>query len=208
MCWNGYVATRWWLASFPNRITDSVEFRLKAHYSPQSNRMAQGENQVFAIDAGQDGEQKSSRITMVDQGNYPIDEKRKANEAIEKLPAGQQDAAWAKFFVLPESRNEIQTIPTFEVDADSLVTSPAKNKGPSHAGEANFDKGPRTVSVYLVGYCVLSIADTVVYPPPLDSDNHTSVAFNLHNGIRGIRFPTDHARSDGKVCATDLQRAG
>jgi hypothetical protein len=56
------------------------------------------ENQIFAIDAGQEGEEKFSRITMVDQGNYPIEEKRKANEAIEKLPADQQDGAWAKFF--------------------------------------------------------------------------------------------------------------
>jgi hypothetical protein len=61
------------------------------------------ENQVFAVDAGQEGEEKFSRITMVDQGNYPIEEKRKANEAIEKLSADQQDAAWAKFFAAHRS---------------------------------------------------------------------------------------------------------
>jgi hypothetical protein len=61
------------------------------------------ENQIFAIDAGQEGEAKFSRITMVDQGNYPIEEKRKANEAIEKLPVDQQDAAWAKFFATHRS---------------------------------------------------------------------------------------------------------
>jgi len=61
------------------------------------------ENQIFAIDAGQEGEEKFSRITMVDQGNYPIEEKRKANEAIGKLPADQQDAAWAKFFAAHRS---------------------------------------------------------------------------------------------------------
>src|ERR1700730_4313594 len=94
---------------------------------------------------------------------------------------------------------QTQTLPTL------LVAS--KNEGPSHAGEANFDKGPRTVCVCLVDYCIRGVADTVVYPPPLDSDTHTSVALNLHNGIRGIRFPTDQARSDGKVCATDLQRS-
>src|SRR5258707_15347233 len=33
------------------------------------------ENQVFAIDAGQDGKDKFSRITMVDQGTYAIAEK-------------------------------------------------------------------------------------------------------------------------------------
>ena len=61
------------------------------------------ENQISAIDAGQEGEEKFSRITMMDQGNYPIEEKRKANEAIEKLPADQQDAAWANFFATHRS---------------------------------------------------------------------------------------------------------
>src|SRR5579871_5966713 len=61
------------------------------------------ENQIFAIDAGQEGEEKFSRITMLDQGNYPIEEKRKANEAIEKLPVEQQDAAWTKFFATHRS---------------------------------------------------------------------------------------------------------
>jgi hypothetical protein len=56
------------------------------------------ENQVFAIDAGQEGPDKFSRITMIDQGNYPIEEKRKANADISKLPAGEQDAAWGRFF--------------------------------------------------------------------------------------------------------------
>jgi len=61
------------------------------------------ENQVFAIDAGQEGKDRFSRITMVDQGTYAIDEKRKANEAIEKLPSNEQDAAWEKFFATHRS---------------------------------------------------------------------------------------------------------
>ena len=56
------------------------------------------ENQVFAIDAGQEGKDKFSQITMTDQGDFPIEEKRRANEEIEKLPANEQDAAWDKFF--------------------------------------------------------------------------------------------------------------
>jgi hypothetical protein len=56
------------------------------------------ENQVFAIDAGQEGKEKFARITMVDQGDFPIEEKRHANEEIDKLPVNQQDAAWDKFF--------------------------------------------------------------------------------------------------------------
>ena len=56
------------------------------------------ENQVFAIDAGQEGKDKFSQITMTDQGDFPIEEKRIANEQIERLPANEQDAAWDKFF--------------------------------------------------------------------------------------------------------------
>ena len=61
------------------------------------------ENQIFAIDAGQEGKDKFSDISIVDQGNYPIEEKRKANEAIEKLPENHQDAAWEKFFATHRS---------------------------------------------------------------------------------------------------------
>jgi hypothetical protein len=56
------------------------------------------ENQIFAIDAGQEGKDKFSRITMADQGDFPIEEKRKANEQIDRLPRNEQDAAWNKFF--------------------------------------------------------------------------------------------------------------
>ena len=61
------------------------------------------ENQVFAIDAGQEGNDKFSRITIADQGNYAIAEKRKANQAIDKLPPNEQDAAWEKFFATHRS---------------------------------------------------------------------------------------------------------
>jgi hypothetical protein len=56
------------------------------------------ENQIFAIDAGQEGKARFSRITIADQGDFPIEEKRKANDEIQKLPAGEQSAAWSKFF--------------------------------------------------------------------------------------------------------------
>ncbi len=56
------------------------------------------ENTVFAIDAGQEGKEKFSRIIMEDQGDYPIEEKRAANDRIAKLPADKQDAAWGDFF--------------------------------------------------------------------------------------------------------------
>ena len=56
------------------------------------------ENQIFALDAGQDGKEKFSRITIADQGDYPVEEKRKAEERIGKLPEAKQDDAWAEFF--------------------------------------------------------------------------------------------------------------
>ena len=56
------------------------------------------ENQIFALDAGQDGKDKFSRITITDQGDYPVDEKRKAEDRIGKLPDDKQDAAWGEFF--------------------------------------------------------------------------------------------------------------
>jgi len=61
------------------------------------------ENQIFAIDAGQEGKDKFSRISVDDQGRYPIEEKRKANEAIEKLPPSERDAAWDRFFASHKS---------------------------------------------------------------------------------------------------------
>ena len=56
------------------------------------------ENQIFALDVGQEGNEKFSRITIADQGDYAIEEKRKAAARIEKLPEDQRDAAWKAFF--------------------------------------------------------------------------------------------------------------
>lgn len=55
-------------------------------------------NQVFAIDAGQEGPDKFSRLAIIDQGDYPASERREAFDRIMKLPAQQQDAAWKEFF--------------------------------------------------------------------------------------------------------------
>jgi hypothetical protein len=56
------------------------------------------ENQILAIDAGQEGKDKFSRIAMVDQGDFPVEEQRKAHEEIERLPAEKQNAAWNTYF--------------------------------------------------------------------------------------------------------------
>jgi hypothetical protein len=56
------------------------------------------ENQVFALDAGQEGKDKFSRITIADQGDFPIEEKRQAEARIGGLPADKQDEAWGEFF--------------------------------------------------------------------------------------------------------------
>ena len=56
------------------------------------------ENQIFALDAGQEGKDKYSRITITDQGDYPVEEKRKAEDRIGKLPEDKQGDAWTEFF--------------------------------------------------------------------------------------------------------------
>lgn len=56
------------------------------------------QNQIFAMDAGREGEERFSRITIADQGNYPITEGREAFARINRLPAEQQDVAWRDFF--------------------------------------------------------------------------------------------------------------
>jgi hypothetical protein len=56
------------------------------------------ENQIFALDAGQEGKDRFSRITIADQGDYPVEEKRKAEDQIGRLPVDKQDTAWEAFF--------------------------------------------------------------------------------------------------------------
>jgi hypothetical protein len=45
-----------------------------------------------------EGKDKFSRITIFDQGDFPIGEKRKVADRIDALPADKQDAAWSEFF--------------------------------------------------------------------------------------------------------------
>jgi hypothetical protein len=66
------------------------------------------ENQIFAIDAGQEGNDKFSYITIADQGDFSIEEKRKANEEIDKLPPDKQDPAWDRFFA--SHRHDVQRL--------------------------------------------------------------------------------------------------
>ena len=56
------------------------------------------ENQILAIDAGQQGKEKFSRMSFVDQGDFPVDEKRREQERIEQLPVGERQKAWDQFF--------------------------------------------------------------------------------------------------------------
>lgn len=55
-------------------------------------------NQIFAVNSGREGDQKFSDITILDQGDYPVSEKREAFQRIMKLPQDQQEAEWRKFF--------------------------------------------------------------------------------------------------------------
>ena len=66
------------------------------------------DNQIFALDAGQEGKDKFSRITISDQGDYPVDEKRKARQTIDALPPDKQDDAWGQFF--STHRHDVQRL--------------------------------------------------------------------------------------------------
>jgi len=56
------------------------------------------ENQIFALDAGREGNDRFSQITIADQGEYPVKDKRDAYARIMTLPAAEQDAAWSQYF--------------------------------------------------------------------------------------------------------------
>lgn len=56
------------------------------------------ENQIFAVDAGREGNDRFSRITISDQGDYAVSEKRQAWQRIMRLPPDKQDAAWSDYF--------------------------------------------------------------------------------------------------------------
>ena len=94
-----------------------------AHQNPDGSIESHGhlsldqyeENQVFAVDAGREGDDRFSRIAIIDQGKYPIQEKRDAFQRIMKLPPERQDAAWKEFF---------NTHPS---DAERLILGRARN---------------------------------------------------------------------------------
>lgn len=56
------------------------------------------QDQVFAVDAGQDGADKFSAMRISERGDYPIQEAVEAKERIEKLPEAERKAEWEKFF--------------------------------------------------------------------------------------------------------------
>jgi hypothetical protein len=56
------------------------------------------QDQVFAIDAGQDDQDKFSALRISDRGEYSIQEALDANARISKLPKEQQDAERKKFY--------------------------------------------------------------------------------------------------------------
>ena len=55
------------------------------------------QDQVFSIDAGEDGGKHYSAISMSDRGDYPITEALEAAQRIKQLPEAQRAAEWKKF---------------------------------------------------------------------------------------------------------------
>jgi hypothetical protein len=88
------------------------------------------------------------------------------------------------------------------------VASFAKNQSFSQAGEANFKQVKRTISVLLKNHCIFRVPNSPFHPPCVDNDTRTFVTFERHDGIRNVRFPTDHAITNGQVPGVDLEIAG
>jgi len=55
------------------------------------------QDQVFSIDAGQDGGDRTSELRMIDQPDHPISQDLEAMARIAKLPQNEQAAALAKY---------------------------------------------------------------------------------------------------------------
>lgn len=55
------------------------------------------QDQIFTVNAGHEGKEKFSLLTMGDRGDYSILEALEANERISKLPEEQRKAEWKKF---------------------------------------------------------------------------------------------------------------
>jgi hypothetical protein len=66
------------------------------------------QDQVFAIDAGQEDHDKFSALRISERGDYSIQEALDAKMRIAKLPQDQHDAEWQKFFAThPGDANRI-----------------------------------------------------------------------------------------------------
>lgn len=55
------------------------------------------QDQIFTVDAGRDGSEKYSELTMQDRGDYSILDAIEAEQRISKLPSDQQEPAWKEF---------------------------------------------------------------------------------------------------------------
>jgi hypothetical protein len=55
------------------------------------------QDQIFTVDAGRDGGEKYSVLTMGERGDYSILDALQASERISKLPEEQRKAEWKKF---------------------------------------------------------------------------------------------------------------
>ncbi len=55
------------------------------------------QDQVFSIDADEDGSQRSSELRIIDQPDHPLTQDLAEAERIGKLPKDQQEAEWKKY---------------------------------------------------------------------------------------------------------------
>ena len=63
------------------------------------------QDQVFSVDAAQQGGEKFTTLRINDVGDYSILESIQANERISKLPGDQQEGEWKKFMTAHPGNN-------------------------------------------------------------------------------------------------------
>ena len=63
------------------------------------------QDQVFSVDAAQQGGEKFTALRINDVGDYSILESIQANERISKLPGDQQEGEWKKFMAAHPGNN-------------------------------------------------------------------------------------------------------
>jgi hypothetical protein len=86
------------------------------------------QDQVLTLDGGEENGKRFSTIAMNDQPDYPITETIEAMNRIDKLPKGDQDAAWKGFFATHGSSHQRVRLGRLEDKSAALVLKDVNGK--------------------------------------------------------------------------------